>query len=172
MCRSLFWAISPRWPSKVAEQDGAKRGVTTGLTRGYCPKQDRNTPSEKHHQKLLLQILITNVLVLFWFCIEGMGYNAYMGLPLTCTCSLRLCSSEAKESYLLLQELTNEPRPTKQYIKVFFLRQKNVVLRDTLVFTHQVNTCQELRLLRCSNYELRLLRCSNYKSRKCCTIAK
>ncbi|TNN74289.1 hypothetical protein EYF80_015532 [Liparis tanakae] len=35
MCRLLFLAIAPSCPSKASVQDNAKRGVTTGLTRGY-----------------------------------------------------------------------------------------------------------------------------------------
>lgn len=41
MCRLLFLAMAPSFSSRAAVQDGAKRGVTTGFTRGYWCKDTK-----------------------------------------------------------------------------------------------------------------------------------
>lgn len=47
MCRWLFLAMAPSSANNAPEQDRAKRGVTTGFTRGYCPENHTNDRKRK-----------------------------------------------------------------------------------------------------------------------------
>lgn len=93
MCRLLFLAIAPSCPSKAPVQDGAKRGVTTGLTRGYWlrPQKRKNTETQVRR--------VT----------EGERNNVFLSLnSLHCV--------RPTDSYLFVQELCNEPWRSKRMI--------------------------------------------------------
>lgn len=96
MCRLLFLAIAPSCPSKAPVQVGAKRGVTTGFTRGYCQNQQKQVESER----ILKSI--------YFFSPAYDFFNP----------SLKFCARYIKESYLFVQELCDEPWGNKTIVAI------------------------------------------------------
>lgn len=79
MWRLLFFAMVPSCSSKASVQDGAKRGVTTGFTRGYCnytpPKKEKHTLRKSDvFLKIWSNFWITKVLPFYlealWWILE------------------------------------------------------------------------------------------------------